>query len=98
MFGKLNNRESLRDLIVALYANQSKRYHLGLDRDRIAKVLFQNYNLIFHSTMIKLIFGFYIVLYYYVSSQMTHHNTVILDSSLIIDTQICWRFWNFLDF
>ena len=30
MFGQLSNRESLRDLIVALEAHQSKRYHLGL--------------------------------------------------------------------
>lgn len=31
MFGQLSNRESLRDLIVALQAHQDKRYHLGLD-------------------------------------------------------------------
>ena len=30
MFGQLSNRESLRDLIVALDANHSKSYHLGL--------------------------------------------------------------------
>ena len=29
MFGQLSNRESLRDLIVALEAHQGKRYHLG---------------------------------------------------------------------
>ena len=28
MFGQLSNRESLRDLIVALEAHQGKRYHL----------------------------------------------------------------------
>ena len=37
MFGQLSNRESLRDLIVALEAHQGKRYHLGLGRERIAK-------------------------------------------------------------
>ena len=30
MFGQLSNRESLRDLIVALEAHQAKQYHLGL--------------------------------------------------------------------
>ena len=29
MFGQLSNRESLRDLIVALAAHHSKCYHLG---------------------------------------------------------------------
>ncbi|MFR1135832.1 MAG: DUF4372 domain-containing protein [Bacteroides xylanisolvens] len=33
MFGQLSNRESLRDLIVALEAHQGKRYHLGLGRE-----------------------------------------------------------------
>lgn len=37
MFGQLSNRESLRDLIVALDAHQGKRYHLGLGRVPIAK-------------------------------------------------------------
>ena len=37
MFGQLSNRESLRDLIVALEAHQSKCYHLGLGRKPIAK-------------------------------------------------------------
>ena len=37
MFGQLSNRESLRDLIVALQAHQGKRYHLGLGREPIAK-------------------------------------------------------------
>ena len=37
MFGQLSNRESLRDLIVALEAHQSKRFHLGLGREPIAK-------------------------------------------------------------
>lgn len=32
MFGQLSNRESLRDLIIALEAHQGKRYHLGLGR------------------------------------------------------------------
>ena len=30
MFGQLSNRESLRDLIVALEAHHSKCYHLGM--------------------------------------------------------------------
>lgn len=38
MFGQLSNRESLRDLIVALEAHQSKCYHLGLGRKPIAKI------------------------------------------------------------
>ena len=37
MFGQLSNRESLRDLIVALEAHQSKCFHLGLRRKPIAK-------------------------------------------------------------
>ena len=37
MFGQLSNRESLRDLIVALEVHQSKCYHLGLGRKPIAK-------------------------------------------------------------
>ncbi|MDH6314282.1 hypothetical protein M2137_003085 [Parabacteroides sp. PFB2-10] len=32
MFGQLSNRESLRDLIVALEAHQKKTYHLGLGK------------------------------------------------------------------
>ena len=37
MFGQLCNRESLRDVIVALEAHRSKCYHLGLGRKPIAK-------------------------------------------------------------
>lgn len=37
MFGQLSNRESLRDLIVALEAHQSKCFHLGLSPKPIAK-------------------------------------------------------------
>ena len=37
MFGKLSNRECLRDLIMALEAHQSKCFHLGLRRKPIAK-------------------------------------------------------------
>ncbi len=37
MFGQLSNRESLRDLIVALEPHQSKCFHLGLERKSIAK-------------------------------------------------------------
>ena len=37
MFGQLSNRDSLRDLIVALEAHKSKCYHLGLGRKPIAK-------------------------------------------------------------
>lgn len=32
MFGQLSNRESLRDLIIALEAHHSKCYHLGLGK------------------------------------------------------------------
>lgn len=42
MFGQLCNRESLRDLIVALNAHQDRCYHLGLSehvtRSNLAKV------------------------------------------------------------
>ena len=44
MFGQLSNRESLRDLVVALEAHQSKCYHLGLGRDPIAKTTFATAN------------------------------------------------------
>ena len=37
MFEQFSNRESLRDLIVALEAHQSKCFHLGLGRKPIAK-------------------------------------------------------------
>lgn len=40
MFGQLSNRESLRDVVVALEAHQSKRYHLGMGREPIAKTTF----------------------------------------------------------
>jgi hypothetical protein len=33
MFGQLSNRESLRDLIIALDAHHSKSYHLGMGRN-----------------------------------------------------------------
>ena len=33
MFGQLSNRESLRDLIVALDAHHSKCYHLGMGKN-----------------------------------------------------------------
>jgi transposase len=44
MFGQLSNRESLRDLIVALDVHQSKRYHLGLGREPVAKTTFATAN------------------------------------------------------
>lgn len=44
MFGQLSNRESLRDLIVALEAHQGKRYHLGLGREPIAKTTLASTN------------------------------------------------------
>ena len=37
MFGQLSNRESLRDVIVAIDAHRSKCFHLGLGRKPIAK-------------------------------------------------------------
>ena len=37
MFGQLSNRESLRDLIVALEAHRARQYHLGLGCKSIAK-------------------------------------------------------------
>jgi hypothetical protein len=44
VFGKLSNRESLRDLVVAIEAHQSKRYHLGIGREPIAKTTFATAN------------------------------------------------------
>lgn len=44
MFGQLSNRESLRDLIVALQAHQRKRYPLGLGREPIAKTTLSTAN------------------------------------------------------
>jgi len=44
MFGQLSNRESLRDLIVALEAHQSKCFHLGLGNKPIAKTTFASAN------------------------------------------------------
>lgn len=40
MFGQFCNRESLRDVVVALEAHQSKCYHLGMGRNPIAKTTF----------------------------------------------------------
>lgn len=44
MFGQLSNRESLRDLIIALDTHQGKRYHLGLGREPIAKTTLASAN------------------------------------------------------
>ena len=44
MFGQLSNRESLRDLVVALEAHRSKCYHLGMGRKTIAKTTFATAN------------------------------------------------------
>ena len=44
MFGKLSNRESLRDLLVAFEAHRVKQYHLGLGRKPIAKTTFASAN------------------------------------------------------
>ena len=44
MFGQLSNRESLRDLVVALEAHLSKCYHLGLGKNPIAKTTFATAN------------------------------------------------------
>ena len=44
MFGQLSNRESLRDMVVALEAHQSKCYHLGFGRNPIAKTTFATAN------------------------------------------------------
>lgn len=40
MFGQLSNRESLRDVVVALEAHHSKCYHLGMGSKPIAKTTF----------------------------------------------------------
>lgn len=44
MFGQLSNRESLRDVVVALEAHHTKCYHLGIGRNPIAKTTFASAN------------------------------------------------------
>ena len=44
MFGQLSNRESLRDVVVALEAHHTKCYHLGVGRNPIAKTTFASAN------------------------------------------------------
>ena len=44
MFGQLSNRESLRDVVVALEAHRSKCYHLGMGSKPIAKTTFATAN------------------------------------------------------
>lgn len=44
MFGQLSNRESLRDLIIALKVHQGKRYHLGVGRDPIVQTTLASTN------------------------------------------------------
>lgn len=44
MFGQLSNRESLRDVVVALEAHHTKCYHLGIGRNPIAKTTFASVN------------------------------------------------------
>lgn len=44
MFGQLSNRESLRDVVVALEAHHTKCYHLGIRRNPIAKTTFASAN------------------------------------------------------
>ena len=44
MFGQLCNRESLRDVVVALEAHQSKCCHLGMGRNPIVKTTFATAN------------------------------------------------------
>ena len=39
MFGQLSNRESLRDLIVAMEAHAEKLYHLGINKSATRSVL-----------------------------------------------------------
>lgn len=44
MFGQLCNRESLRDVVVALETYRSKWYHLGMGKEPIAKTTFATAN------------------------------------------------------
>ena len=44
MFGQLSNRESLRDVVVALEAHHTKCYHLGIGRNPIAKTTLASAN------------------------------------------------------
>ena len=44
MFGQLSNRESLRDVVVALEAQHTKSYHLGIGRNPIAKTTLASAN------------------------------------------------------
>lgn len=55
MFGQFSNRESLRDLIVALEVHYAKCYHLGTEHNPIPKTTFalanqnQDYRILFCS-------------------------------------------------
>ena len=40
MFGQLSNRESLRDLIVAMEAHAGKLYHLGIGKSVTTLMVF----------------------------------------------------------
>lgn len=44
MFGQLSNRETLRDVVVALEAHHTQYYHLGMGRNHIAKTTFASAN------------------------------------------------------
>lgn len=44
MFGQLSNRESLRDVVMALEAHHAKCYHLGIGRNPIPKTTFASAN------------------------------------------------------
>lgn len=44
MFDQFSNRESLRDVVVALEAHHIKCYHLGMGRNPIAKMTFASAN------------------------------------------------------
>ena len=44
MFGQLSNRESLCYVVVVLEAHHTKCYHLGMERNYIAKTMFASVN------------------------------------------------------
>ena len=60
MFGQLGNRESLRDVIVALEAHRSKCFHLGLGRKPIAKTTLTTANQ-YRDYRIFEVFAFYMM-------------------------------------
>ena len=90
MFGQLSNRESLRDLIVALEAHQGKRYHLGLGREPIAKTTLASANQnrdyrIFEDSVIPILIG---------RCKRSFGNGLTTQSQMITLSLMCFQSYN----